>query len=260
MDTLAQRYALLTPGITVYGADDTSVRPAVVLFHGCGGLRPHVHLYAQAAALTGVRAYVVDSFGPRGWDRNFATSMICTGVVMQGYERSGDVLAVLWGLKQEGRTDMANVVLAGFSHGGWSIMDLMTERLTRPGEGRLSDPDASLADGVKGLFLVYPYINFPARTNLYPWVRKPRTLAVLARRDHLTPYGHSVKIFDKLKQAGAPVETLSLDATHAFDEDSNKGVVMHYDPDAMRRSMEAMLAFLGATIAPEAYPTPAWPA
>jgi dienelactone hydrolase len=62
MDTMAQRYALLEKFITVYGPDDTTVRPAIVLFHGCGGLRPHVHLYAQAAALTGVRAYVVDSF------------------------------------------------------------------------------------------------------------------------------------------------------------------------------------------------------
>ena len=255
MDTLAQRYALLKPSITVYGPDDDVVRPAVVLFHGCGGMRPHVHLYAQAAALTGIRAYVVDSFTPRGWDRLFATSMICTGAVMQGYERSGDVLATLWGLKAEGRTDMQNVVLTGFSHGGWSIMDLMTERLTKSGEAKLSDP--ALADAVKGVFLVYPYINFPARSNLYPWVRQPKTFAVLAKRDHLTPYGHSVKIFDKLKAAGADVDTLSLDASHAFDEEDNKGVVMHYDPDAMRRSMEAMLSFLAKTIVPAASPTPA---
>ncbi len=257
MDTLAQRYALLKPSITLFGPDDATVRPAVVLFHGCGGLRPHVSVYAQAAALTGVRAYVVDSFAPRGWDRTFATTMICTGAVMQGYERSGDVLAVLSGLKQEGRTDMNNVVLTGFSHGGWSIMDLMTERLTRKGEAKLVDPDPSLADAVRGLFLVYPYINFPARTNFYPWLRKPRVFAVLAERDHLTPYGHSVKIFDKLKTAGTAVETLSLNASHAFDEDTNTGGVMKYDPEAMRRSMEAMLAFMGETIVPVGSPTPA---
>ncbi|MEI9903239.1 MAG: dienelactone hydrolase family protein [Asticcacaulis sp.] len=247
MDTLAQRYALLKPSITVFGPDDDVVRPAVVLFHGCGGLRPHVSVYAQAAALTGARAYVVDSFAPRGWDRMFAASMICTGAVMQGYERSGDVLATLWGLKSEGRTDMDNIVLVGFSHGGWSIMDLMTEPLKRPGEAKLADPDASLADKVKGVFLVYPYINFPARTNFQPWVRQPVTFAVLAKRDHLTPYGHSVKIFDKLKKAGVAVDTLSLDASHAFDEETNKGGIMKYDPDAMRTSMEAMLAFMAET-------------
>jgi len=248
MDTMAQRYALLEKSITVYGPDDATMRPAIVLFHGCGGLRPHIHLYAQAAALTGVRAYVVDSFAPRGWDRNFAVSLICTGMVMQGYERSGDVLSVLWGLKQSGKVDMSNVVLAGFSHGGWSIMDLMTQRLERPGEAKLADPDASLAEAVKGLFLVYPYINFPARSNTRAWVRHPKTFVVMAEKDHLTPLKHTQKIFSNVKAAGAPVETLSLPATHAFDEEDNKGMVMAYDAAAMQSSVEAMLKFMRETI------------
>jgi len=209
MDTLAQRYALLEPSITVYGLQDDKVRPAIVLFHGCGGLRPHVHLYAQAAALTGARAYVVDSFGPRGWDRNFAVSLICTGAVMQGYERSGDVLAVLWGLRQGGRTDMKKVMLAGFSHGGWSIMDLMTQALTQPGEAKIADPDASLADDLAGLFLVYPYINFPARSNRRPWVRAPRTFAVLAKKrpsDADQALGQDLRQYQGRRQRGHPVD------------------------------------------------------
>lgn len=249
MDSLARRYALLKPYISVYGPDDDRVRPAILFFHGCGGMRPHVHLYAEAAVLTGMRAYVIDSFAPRGWNRAFATAMICSGAVMQGYERSGDVLAALWGLRQEGMTDMNAVVLAGWSHGGWSVMDLMTEALTRPGEARIGDPDASLADAVKGLFLVYPYINFPARTNFYPWRRQPRVFAVLAQRDHLTPYAHSVSTFARLETAGVETRTLSLKASHAFDEEENKGGIMKYDPDAVRQSMDAMVAFIGGLLA-----------
>ncbi len=245
---MAQRYALLEKFITVYGPDDDSIRPAIVLFHGCGGLRPHVHLYAQAAALTGVRAYVVDSFAPRGWDRNFAVSLICTGMVMQGYERSGDVLSVLWGLKQSGKVDMNNIVLAGFSHGGWSIMDLMTQKLEKPGEAKLADPDASLVEAVKGLFLVYPYINFPARSNTRPWVRHPKTFVVMAEKDHLTPLKHAQKIFRNVQAGGAPVETLSVPASHAFDEEDNKGMVMAYDATAMQSSVEAMLKFMRETL------------
>jgi dienelactone hydrolase len=248
MDTMAQRYTLLTPFITVYGPDDDKVRPAVVLFHGCGGLRPHVHTYAQAAALTGVRAYVVDSFAARGWDRNFAVSLICTGVVMQGYERSGDVLSVLWGLRESRLVDMDNIMLVGYSHGGWSIMDLMTEPLTQSGEAKLTDPDASLAN-VRGLFLVYPYINFPARSNGNAWLRHPKVFAVLAEKDHLTPIKHSRKVFDAVKAAGSEVTVLSLNATHAFDEEDNKGGVMRYSADAMRQSMAAMLTFMEATLA-----------
>ncbi len=243
MDTLAQRYALLEPHITVYGPTGEGPLPAVVLFHGCGGMRPHVHLYAKAVARGGVRAYVVDSFTPRGWDRNFAVSLICTGVVMQGYERSGDVLAVLWGLKQGGRVDMDQVILAGFSHGGWSIMDLMTEPLVKAGEAKLSDPDSALADAVKGVFLVYPYINFPARSNSHKWLRAPKVFAVLSQRDHLTPIKHAGKIFRNIKAGGATVTTLELDATHAFDEEDNKGMIMHFSEEAMHTAMAALLGF-----------------
>ena len=248
MDTMAERWALLQKGVTVYGPEDDLPRPAVVLFHGCGGLRPHVHLYAQAAATTGVRAYVVDSFAPRGWDRNFAISLVCTGVVMQGYERSGDVLATLWGLKQSGRVQMDRVMLAGFSHGGWSIMDLMTQRLTRPGEAKLADPDPALVENVRALFLVYPYINFPARTNIRSWVRQPETFVVLAEKDHLTPFAHSRKIFNRLQGAGGSIETLALTATHAFDEEDFKRGVMSYSPEAAQASINAMLKLIDAKL------------
>ncbi|ESQ91668.1 dienelactone hydrolase family protein [Asticcacaulis benevestitus] len=243
MDTMAQRYALLEPHITVYGPQDEVVRPAVVLFHGCGGMRPHIHLYAQAVALTGARAYVVDSFTPRGWDRNFAVSLICTGAVLQGYERAGDVLSVLWGLKQSGRVDMDKVILTGFSHGGWSIMDLMTSPLSTSGNVKIADPDPALVARVKGLFLIYAYINFPARTNSVPWQFKPRTFAVLAKKDHLTPIKHAEKTLLKLQAQGVDVTTLQLDATHAFDEEDNKGMVMRYDADIMQASLEALLSF-----------------
>ncbi|EGF92823.1 dienelactone hydrolase [Asticcacaulis biprosthecium C19] len=253
MDTLEQRYALLKPDITVYGPQDDVVRPAVALFHGCGGMREHIHIYAQAVADLGVRAYVVDSFKPRGWDRKFAVSLICTGAVMQGYERSGDVLAVMWGLKQSGLVDMSKVILCGFSHGGWSIMDLMTEKLDKPGASKLKDPDPALAE-VAGIFLVYPYINFPARSNRKKWVRAPKTFAVLAEKDHLTPFKHSGKIFDNIKAGGAQVDILSLDASHAFDEKDNKGMVMSFSEEAMHLSMDALVGFVKTTFAMSAEP------
>jgi len=244
MDTMAERWAMLQRGVTAYGPEDDLPRPAVVLFHGCGGMRPHVHRYARAAAEMGVRAYVIDSFAPRGWDRNFAMSLICTGVVLQGYERSGDVLATLWGLKKSGRVQMDRVMLAGFSHGGWSIMDLMTQRLTRPGEAKLADPDPALLEPLRALFLVYPYINFPAQTNIRAWVRQPETFAVLAEKDHLTPFAHSQKIFRRLQTAGGQVETLCLPATHAFDEEDFKRGVMSYSPEAAQASINAMLTLI----------------
>jgi len=243
-DTLEKRWHMLEPRIEVYGPDDDAPRPALIMFHGCGGLRPQLKLYAEAAAVTGIRIFIVDSFGSRGWGRTFAVSMICTGMVFQGYERSGDVLAVLWGLSRRSDVDASNLMLFGESHGGWSIMDLMTEKLTRPGEARLADPDPKGLDGVKGLFLVYPYINFPARTNFNRWHYKPRVFTVAAELDHLTPHAHTLKSMAKLKADGLEVQTLSVKATHAFDEAEFSGGIMRYDAAATQASMEALLGFI----------------
>ncbi|MGZ3297400.1 MAG: dienelactone hydrolase family protein [Asticcacaulis sp.] len=243
-DTLAQRYDRLAPFIEVYGPDDDLRRPALLMFHGCGGKRPHIALYAEAAASTGIRVFVVDSFAPRQWGRNFAISMVCTGLAFQGYERSGDVLAALWGIRKRDDVDPSRLILFGESHGGWAIMDLMTQKLTRPGEARLADPDPKLLDGVAGLFLVYPYINFPARTNFSGWRYRPRVMTVAAELDHLTPYTHTLKVMDRLKSDGVAVEVLSLNATHAFDETEFSGSIMRYDEAATQRCIEAMLGFI----------------
>lgn len=53
MDTLAARWTMLEPGVTVVGPDDDRPRPAVILFHGCGGLRDHLPRYAGAAKAAG---------------------------------------------------------------------------------------------------------------------------------------------------------------------------------------------------------------
>lgn len=239
---MAQRWARLKTGVQWFGPADRAPRPTVVFFHGCGGLRPHVITYAKAAAAMGVRAVVVDSFAPRGWDRAFAVSFVCTGLVFQGSDRTGDVVAALWGLQQDGRA--SEIMLAGFSHGGWSIMDLMTKALDRPGAAKLADADPALMASVKALFLVYPYIGFPARSNTRGWRYRPQTFAVLAAKDHLTPLSHARKIFARLSGAGLPVDTVTFDATHAFDEEDNKGPIMRFSDVAMAGSIAAMQGFI----------------
>ena len=251
-DTLAKRWQMLEPRMEVFGPDDDVARPALIMFHGCGGLRPQLRLYAEAAAVTGIRIFLIDSFTPRGWGRTFAVSMICTGMVFQGYERSGDVLATLYGLSQRKDVDASNLMLFGESHGGWTIMDLMTEKLTRPGEARLADPDPKWLAGVKGLFLVYPYINFPARTNFNRWHYHPRVFTVAAELDHLTPYAHTVKSMEKLKADGVPTQTLTLKATHAFDEAEFSGGIMRYDESSTLASMQALLGFIDSVFGPVA--------
>lgn len=250
-ETMAERFTRLEPCTEMFGPSDTVPRPALILFHGCGGIRPHVYLYAETAAKTGIRVFVVDSLKARGWGRVQGVSLVCTGAALQGYERSGDVLAALWGISNRPDVLSDQIMLGGWSHGGWSIMELMTQPLKKAGEARLKDPDASLIARVKALFLVYPYINFPARSVSKPWLHQPKTTAILAMRDHLTPYKTSVKVFERLNAEGLELHSLSFDASHAFDEETNgKGGIMAYDPDAVATSLETLTALISEVFGP----------
>ena len=244
-DTVAARWAKLEPFVTAYGPDDAQVRPAVILFHGCGGLRPHLPLYAQAAVEAGWRAFVVDSYAPRGWGRDFALGLVCTGMMLRGPERAGDVAAAVWGLSQRADVDASRLVLAGWSHGSWSMMDLMTMRLDRAGEAGLADPQTARAAlaGVVGLGLYYPYVGPGALSRTRAWVRNPAVLAVIARDDHLTSVDNARSLHQRIERGGAEVEVWVAGGTHAFDEPTGLGPMQH-DPELTEESLQRFKAFL----------------
>jgi dienelactone hydrolase len=237
MDTLAARWARLEPHTTVVGPDDDRPRPAVLLFHGCGGLRGHLPKYAEAARATGWRAFTVDSFGARGWSREFALATVCTGLLLRGAGRAGDVLATLHGVSQRPDVDASKIALAGWSHGGWGIMEAMSADRSRPALG-VVDPGAVELDGVIAAHLAYPYVGVAAFNRMRPWRHCPKTLAVIARTDHLTTVRNAERVHAMIRDCGAEVETWIAEGTHAFDEPT--GVPpMRYDPaladEALRR-------------------------
>jgi len=246
---MGARFERLAPHILSYGPPDVLPRPAILLFHGCGGIAANLLMYCQAAAQAGMRAYIIDSFTPRGWSRKHAANWVCKGLKLRGYERSGDVLAAVYGLSQRPEVDSSRLMLAGWSHGAWAIMDLMTQKLDKAGDARLADPAARWLDGVKGLFLVYPYINIMARSVTRPWAHKPRTLAILTLKDHLASYRHSLKLVRNLRKQGVFVDTLTFNATHAFDEEGiDKTRIMAYDPDALASTLGALQDFMKETL------------
>jgi dienelactone hydrolase len=149
----------------------------VLMFHGCGGLGVHLDHYAAAATALGARVAIVDSFAPRGWSNRFAKTFVCTGAAFRGAERAGDVLASAHGAAADLDADPGALVLAGWSHGAWSIMDLMTMPLEQSGEAGLLDPSPAPLEGVKGLFLAYPYGGVTARSRTHDWVRRPKGTA-----------------------------------------------------------------------------------
>jgi dienelactone hydrolase len=248
MDTLERRWRRLWPHVLQYGPAGDEPRPAVLLFHGCGGVRDHLQGYAAAAVRAGWRAYVIDSFQPRGWSRRFAASFTCIGLAFRGHARTGDVLASVWGVSQLPGVDRTRMALAGWSHGAWTIMDLMTLPLVKRGEAVLKDPDAHILDGVGKLFLAYPYLNVIARSRAHAWVRKPRVFAVVPRSDHLASVRTHMRGYAAAVAAGAEVTLWGVDGTHAFDEPALKvpAHVMRHDPELAQSAMERFGAFLAA--------------
>lgn len=251
MDTLSARWALLEPHTTVVGPDDDRRRPAVILFHGCGGLREHLPVYAEAAKAAGWRAFIVDSYAPRGWSRTFALTMVCTGLRLRGDKRAGDVLAALHGVSQRRDVDASKLALAGWSHGGWGIMEAMSADRSRQPPGQslgLADPGSVSLDGVKAVYLAYPYIGPAALNRMRPWRHCPRTLAVVSRTDHLTTVRNAERVHAMIRDCGVDIETWIAEGSHAFDE-PGAAKPMRYDPELTADAVRRFAALLTDTAA-----------
>lgn len=226
MDTLQQRWARLEPHTTLVGPDDDQRRPTALLFHGCGGLRDHLPLYAEAAGTAGWRAAIIDSYAARGWSRQYALATVCSGLQFHGDKRAGDVLAALDGLSRHALVNPERIVLAGWSHGGWGIMEAMSADRSRACLG-VADPGAVSLEGVKGAWLAYPYVGVGAWNRMRAWRHCPKVLAVIARKDHLTTVRNAERVHEMIRGCGAQVESWLAEGTHSFDEPTGAPPMRH---------------------------------
>lgn len=243
-DTLAERWSLLQPYARVSTPEGPGPFPAVLMFHGCGGRSSSIDRYTHSFIDAGLAVIDVDSFGPRGWSKPQAIATVCTGLRLQGWRRAGDVLAALWGVRQMPQVDGRRVGLAGWSHGGWSLMDLMTMPLTRTGEAGLFDPDPALLDGVSALALAYPYCGPGALTQLRPWRRTPDVFAFVGERDRVAHPALCRRAFRNAERSGARLETWFPDATHDFDVPSSLLAFYRHQPALADEAVLRMTTYL----------------
>ncbi|GAA0615049.1 dienelactone hydrolase family protein [Brevundimonas kwangchunensis] len=256
MDTLAERWDRLRRHVRVIGPADERPRPAVLLFHGCGGLRQHLPRYAEAAMQAGWRAFIIDSYAARGWSREYALATVCTGLQLRGDKRAGDVLAALSDISKWPDVIPGKIALAGWSHGGWGIMEAMSSE-RRPGMLGLANPGDVSLEGIKAVYLAYPYIGVAALNRMRPWKHCPRTLAVVSRTDHLTTVRNAERVMTMVGNCGADIETWIAEGTHAFDE---PGAVkpMVYHPQLADEAVERFRALLtDVAAAPPVWTSPA---
>lgn len=246
METIADRWRRLAPHVEQLTPSGPGPFPTVLIFHGCGGVRGHLRAYARAAAEAGWGALIIDSFAARGWSRRFAQYLVCTGLLLRGRARAADVLAAIQGARGWPGVDGSRLALAGWSHGAWSIMDLMAQPLKRPGELGLADATSADMSGLVGGFMAYPYVGVASASRGRRWPRRLPLLAVVPRRDHLATVRRHMKALASAVSSGSDVEIWSVDATHAFDEPGLSSSLMRYDAALGAEALERFRRFLRA--------------
>lgn len=208
--------------------------PVALILHGCGGKTPFLEAYARAAVAAGWAAVVVDSLKPRGMSSLDAKLLVCTGVALRGLTRAADVFAMLAWLETQAWADPQRVFLAGWSHGGWTIMDSYAIGENAARATKLADADpARLRQRVRGALLVYPYAGYPSLTSRRGWGEgAPPVWSVLAGKDAVVGWKLPGKALDRLASDGLRVDRVMFDdATHAFDDDKANDPRARYRPD-----------------------------
>lgn len=246
--------------------------PVVLQFHGCGGLvapggsrQPIMDEYAEALLAKGVAVVTVESYPHRGIGRTQALTKVCSGSMFRGAERAGDVLAALDHVRRLPWVDRRRIGLAGWSHGGWSIMDLLAMDLDRERPHNLKSVPAHRLEGVAAVHLTYPWCGaIIALTPNRGWRIQPRTRIVIAEHDSIAPRSGTDQAIARMRNSGVPVDVRVFDGLdHAFDERFQEpGSPLKFVEHAAQTAREEYAEWFAKALSPQppamaASPTPA---
>lgn len=238
-ETFEQRIEALAPGADLYLPDGPGPFPTVIQFHGCGGKKSFQADWAKAATAAGWAAVVVDSFKHRRISQLEAYAMICTGLQLWGRERAGDLYASMEWVRRQDWADASRIVVAGWSHGGWTVLDALC---MAPGQEmadatRLSGlPDEPLK-GLVGAFVVYPFAGPSALARNRGLRVDASPMALVGTRDVIVGGRGLARVLGRMPMPGKPMDVVILEgATHAFDERGARDLRVKYDPELTRRA------------------------
>ena len=186
--------------------------PTVVAFHGCGGVDLGTLDWMSYLNSHGYVTVIVDSSKPRGLSRD----QVCSGRRFWGSERAGDVLVASIEISKLPFVDENRLVLIGWSHGAWAIMDLLAMNPPIELPTNLHDSVAHVPIGVKGIVLLYPFCGFPAKAREGQFETDIPVLMLLAEKD---PMATECLKFASIpgKRGDSVITHIYPEANHAFD-------------------------------------------
>lgn len=213
---------------------------AVVLMHGCNGVRQPIARWASLLNAAGYVTLVLDSFGPRS-----LFSVCSTGErIAAPHIRALDAFGALAFLQNQPDVDPGRIGVIGWSHGGIAALG------------------ATAKSGVS----VRLRQRFATAVAFYPYCLADRSfelpvLILIGEADDWTPVGPCRALYDRSKDGNDTVELVVYPrASHAFDEvELEKGFEFEgafgdrhwlvYDNDAHADSIKRVKAFLSRTLA-----------
>ena len=238
--------AKLRPHDIVMRPEGDGPFPAVVLMHGCSGIYENNHTWAKLFVEQGYAAFIVNSLAPRGLAEREMDNGVCDGSVLWGSERAGDLLATLWYVRALPFVDPDRIVLAGWSHGGWTIMDAFALAAEDKVPTSLSD-DAGGLEGVVAVVLIYPYCGaFSVTYRTGDWNDAPPTLMLLAENDTMISTPDCLEVAQGLEADGQKLIThVYPGVDHAFDySDLPPDSRFPFRPEVTADAHDRVVAFL----------------
>jgi dienelactone hydrolase len=212
--------------------------PVALLFSGCGGVQPVQSDYAQAALDQGWAAVIVDSHAARGIGRLAARSLVCTGLRLRGQDRAADVFEALQIVRADPRLDGDRTVLAGWSHGGWTVLDAMAQAQAQ---------DQPLS-GVTAALLIYPYCGMIIEADTSPIGAPFPVTLLLVGKDRIANPRDCRRLAERREAEGSEIDIVfEPELTHAFDAAEQPwDPRMDYDADGAARARALFSRILDA--------------
>jgi dienelactone hydrolase len=221
---------LLRPHDALYRPDGAGPFPAIVVLHGCLGVRSKDAGWAERLREQGYVALVVDSLTGRGLTTLEQRRGVCAGWTLWGGTRAADVSASLAYLRTLPYVDPTRLAAIGFSHGAWAALDLLA---------------VASDDEVRGLRAVvgfYPYCGVISRAQWFGWRVDVPTLLLLAAEDRTVSPLQCQSLAERVTAGGRSVAfTVYPQVGHNFDWRSSPAT-----EDAQRRVGAFLAEHLGA--------------
>ncbi|MEO1150090.1 MAG: dienelactone hydrolase family protein [Pseudomonadota bacterium] len=252
--SLAAIKTLLAPHIKVTTPPGPGPHPVVLQFHGCAGARlAFQEMYAKVANEAGYAAVIVDSNRPRELSREAALEKVCTAKLLIGIERAGDVLAAIDLVRDRDDLDTSNLVLTGWSHGAWTIMDFLSMDVRKAPPASVDAPYSGKPIKVAGAALFYPYCGFGARSRRHWWTQEnTEILSSLAGADTIVNHTECISLLNKISTGNKlPLDQkVYPDTEHAFDDPFIESDWQHWHhPAHMRDALARYRSFLSTLYA-----------